>query len=189
MDDLKQMTHNLVICSTNLAQTVGFVCAQYDQVLARQKRSDMEVSALRNENEYLRLSLEDQLQYSYRDDVEVCGIPKADNESCADLIVRIGNAVGVTITPSDISTAHRLRTPRTVGQNDRPVRHPTIIARFVRRDLRTALIKACRSRKPTLHNLGHQSADAFFVIYHLKRYLGISIPEPTPRKGLVSSMD
>ena len=74
-------------------------------------------------------------QYSRRQNLEFLGIPVTANEDVIDIVVKLSKLVGVDITKSDISTAHRLRPKRhsTIGEP------PAIIAQFINRNLRNLI--------------------------------------------------
>ena len=62
-------------------------------------------------------------------------MPVAPNEDVVDTVVKISKFVGIQITRSDISTAHRLPPRRQAKVSD----PPAIIARFINRNLRNAI--------------------------------------------------
>lgn len=84
--------------------------------------------------------LDDIEQYSRRDNVVLRGVPESQGEVTNTLVIDVANSIGVTVTEGDISTSHRMGRPQ-------PNKVRPIVARFVRRDLRTDLLKNKRKLK------------------------------------------
>lgn len=86
-------------------------------------------------------------QYSRRDNIVFRGVSEKEGESTTKLVLDIAACAGVDISEADISTSHRLGKPpqvRTSTSKPRP-----IMAQFVRRDLRTNLLKSKRKLQGT----------------------------------------
>ena len=81
-------------------------------------------------------------QYSRRDNVVLRGVAEDAGESTNQRVMEIAAAAGVTVTEANISTSHRVGRPQ-------PNKTRPIIARFVRRDLRTDLLRNKRKLKDT----------------------------------------
>ena len=156
---LKEITQNLVTFSSQLAQTVGFISAKYDDILARQLAADEQVLSLKKENADLRVQLDEMKQYSYRENVEITGVPETDGENTVQIVMNMAQRFGVQIDEKDISTAHRVPT-RTAAGNGK-----NIIARFVRRDKRSELIRAAKNQhktnRPTLSTTRGNEAQIY----------------------------
>ena len=73
-------------------------------------------------------------QYSRRDNVVLRGVPDSEGEVTNTLVINVAKTAGVTVTENDLSTSHRMGKPQ-------PNKTRPIIARFVRRDLRTHLLR------------------------------------------------
>ena len=80
------------------------------------------------------LKQDDLEQYSKRDNIIINGIPETENEVTNETVINLAKDLGVQITSQDISTSHRLGKPR--NDKIRP-----IVAKFVRRDVRTNILK------------------------------------------------
>ena len=92
-------------------------------------------------------------QYSRRDNIVVHGLPEQDGECANDVIIAVAAAAGVVVTNGDISTSHRVGRPGNArGGKPRP-----IVARFVRRDQRTAILRSKKKLK------GHAAYNGVFV--------------------------
>ncbi|XP_071481462.1 uncharacterized protein [Diadema antillarum] len=78
-------------------------------------------------------------QYSRRDNVIMRGVPENDGESTNAVVIDVAASAGVAVSEADISTSHRMGRPQ--PNKMRP------IARFVRRDLRTQLLRSKRKLK------------------------------------------
>jgi hypothetical protein len=161
-DDLKSIALSLAQATANLAQSVSFISDRYDKLLDAQARQAAEISQLRDENNSLTTKYEELLQYSYKENVEIKGIPVTAQEDCAEIVKRIGASLNVALCDADISVAHRTYSDGKSGP-------PTIVARLVRRIKRTELISACRRQKPLLATLGYNSQEPFYVSDHMTR--------------------
>ena len=90
-------------------------------------------------------------QYSRRDNIIAHGLPEQDGECTNDVIIAV--AAGVVITNGDISTSHRVGRPGNArGGKPRP-----IVARFVRRDTRTEILRSKKKLK------GHAAYNGMFL--------------------------
>ena len=87
---------------------------------------------------------DEQEQYSKKDNIIIRGVPERKGESTNNIVCKIAQAVGVECTEKDISTSHRLGASNTRGGRPRP-----IVARFVRRDMRTVILRKKRDLKNT----------------------------------------
>lgn len=81
-------------------------------------------------------------QYSKNQDIEIKGIPKTANEDCKSLVKAIGEIVGFPIQDSDLDGCHRLRQPKN------PNIAPSIVARFVRKECKYALMAKRKTKGP-----------------------------------------
>ncbi|XP_072170535.1 uncharacterized protein [Diadema setosum] len=79
-------------------------------------------------------------QYSRRDNVIMRGVPENDGESTNAVVIDVAASAGVAVSEADISTSHRVGRPQ-------PNKMRPIVARFVRRDLRTQLLRSKRKLK------------------------------------------
>ena len=85
-------------------------------------------------------------QYGRRQNLEFKGVPVTEDENVTNTVIEISKLLGVEITKTDISTAHRLATkhPKNGATSSVP---PAIIARFVRRDIRNEICNRRKSAK------------------------------------------
>ena len=83
--------------------------------------------------------LDRQEQYSRKDSVRIYGIPEPANddtrEDTNDIVVKLAKDIGVIITNADLSVSHRL------GRRGRGGKPRTIIAKFVRRQCKTDVMR------------------------------------------------
>ena len=80
--------------------------------------------------------LDRQEQYSRKDSVRIYGIPEAEDErETNDIVVKLAKDIGVNITTADLSVSHRL------GRRGRGGKPRTIIAKFVRRQCKTDVMR------------------------------------------------
>ena len=131
-------------------------------VLREQQAFKAEIFELREENKRLVNVLNDSEQYSKIDNLVFCGIPLqsysdaggssgrnttgaestelSESSSVAEnaVILMCKDKLGVTVTPADISCAHRLKTGTTPGaQKDKPP--PPLLVRFTNRKIRNEI--------------------------------------------------
>ncbi|XP_078383171.1 uncharacterized protein LOC144665747 [Oculina patagonica] len=71
-------------------------------------------------------------QYSRKNSLEIVGVPESAYTSTEEVVIRIGEAVNITINPEDIEISHKLR-----RKNSRP-----IIVRFLSHKVKSRLYKA-----------------------------------------------
>ena len=80
-----------------------------------------------------------QEQYNRNDSIRIYGIPEPENdhtrEDTNEIIVKLANDIGVTITTADLSVSHRL------GRQGRGGRLRTIVATFVPRQSKTDVMR------------------------------------------------
>lgn len=125
-----------------------FISDNFNDLLKAFNAVREENSLLKSENLQLKsevlnlkerlVKLEDEQEninlYSRRNCLEFNGIPDRSGENTDEIVMRIGELVGVEIDQSDISVSHRL--PNKRG------RIPSIIAKFTRRSVRDRLYKS-----------------------------------------------
>ena len=80
--------------------------------------------------------IDDQEQYSKRDNVLTKGIPEERGENTNDIVCSVAQAVGVPCEEKDISTSHRIGQWARAGSKPRP-----FMAKFVRHDTRTQMLR------------------------------------------------
>ena len=70
-------------------------------------------------------------EYLRRDCLEISDVPPSESYTCNQLVMAVGQAIGVQVKEGDISTSHPLPT----FKEDAP---PKIIVKFTRRDMRNS---------------------------------------------------
>ncbi|CAB4001088.1 Hypothetical predicted protein, partial [Paramuricea clavata] len=79
------------------------------KLLAENKSLRAELLQSKNEVKMLKESVNDLEQYLRRDCVEICGIPfNNDQEDTNNIVIKVAEAIGVDMAPTDISVSHRL---------------------------------------------------------------------------------
>lgn len=110
-------------------------------------------------------------QYSRNRNIEIKGIVKAADENLAQLLMKVGQAIGEPISACDVDVCHR------VPSKDKD--KPNIIVQFQRREKRDRVLNVARKRKITNATIGLQSDAPIYVNEHLcpemKRLLGMAI--------------
>ena len=86
----------------------------------------------RDETDRLNEELDNLEQYTRKNSLEIHGIPEDAYESTEDVILKVGEVLGVNIQPQDIEISHKLKTRNTC----RP-----IIAKFLNHKVKSKLYK------------------------------------------------
>jgi len=179
--ELRHILTQLVTTPANLATSVGFISQSYDNItrsmsqftftpnkhtqVIEQLQNDM--SQLRDANFDLSSANEELRQYSFRENINISGIPEANDEDVFNYLEKIGEVVRVPINRNDVSIMHRSFKPKT-RPGETNARPANIVVRMVRREQRNRFIKACRARKPKLSDIGGGNCNAnFYVNEHL----------------------
>ena len=101
---------------------------------------EADTKALRAQVQTLNFDIDRLQQYSRRENFRVFGIAETADEKTNDIIVKVAGDMGVDITERDISVSHRIG--KKMGTKPRP-----IIAKFVRLDTKTAMMRNKRNLK------------------------------------------
>ena len=118
------------------------VTASTEQVLKRwdekltEQRKEMEAAnnKVKKEVQCQKFELDKLEQYGRRENIKIFGVPSSAEENTNDIVVKVASNMGVNISDEDISISHRLPSSR----SDRP---KPIIVKFVRRNVKTELMK------------------------------------------------
>ena len=121
-------------------KSASFISSQYDSLLQENKSLKVEVRKTTNELNHLKEEFNNLEQYSRRDCLEIRGVPVQRDEDTNALVVDIGRRMGVEVKEDDISTSHRL--PIMNRGREASSRTPSIIVKFVCRDVRDKFFKA-----------------------------------------------
>ena len=113
---------------------------QHNKIYANQRSMSQQVA----ESDTSKIDVIE--QYGRRQNLEFKGVPVTENENVTNTVIEISKLLGVEITKSDISTAHRLATkhPKNGAASSVP---PAITARFVRRDIRNEIYNRRKTAK------------------------------------------
>ena len=133
-----------------IVNSITFLSDQYDDLLKKVNKLEQEkkkvlsqenvtlkneISKNANEVKLAKESCDNMDQYIRRDCLEVRGIPVQGDESTNDIIMKVGEMIGVDVNKDDISISHRLSTTKP-SQRDTLYTDPAIIVKFVKRDTR-----------------------------------------------------
>ncbi|XP_070557452.1 uncharacterized protein [Ptychodera flava] len=131
VDSLSSMSSTL----QELQQSVNFMNTFFDDYKTQMQELITVNTALRKKLEVTESKLkaaeeeiDDLQQYTH-------GIPETQDEDTDKIVMKVANAVGVSVAESDIDISHRL--PKRQGQHT-----STIIVRFTRRSVRNNLYKS-----------------------------------------------
>ena len=165
----------------DLKQSVDFVSAEFDSLTHRVSDVEEKCKDVLTENiflkaEVLRLSnaikqhsetMSNIEQCSWRDCIEISGIPEEPGEDTNELTIKVGSLMGLNIDKNDISVSHRLPTkgqlqscssrlrPRAGAVSNAVSQHPRIIVKFVRRDIKDVFYSGRRhSKDKTTRDIG-----------------------------------
>ena len=140
--------------------TVSELKEDYDDKL---KAKDLKIGELQSENQELRYQLDASSQYNRRENLKIIGVEYKKDEDVKKIVKDIAAHVGVPIEDKDISVVHRLNTSddkentTETTESGKPKRIPSIIAKFVRRDVKTAFFNA---RKQNVEKPGSPHPNA-----------------------------
>ena len=131
---------------------IQFVNAKFDDITKNMDALAEENKVLKNTLRSLEASIQsvamdlnDLELYGRRECIEIRGIPPPrvalqETDDTNDIAVQVGELMGVTIEPEDISVSHRLK----ISQNyiGRSAKEPPIIVKFTRRDVKEKFYRA-----------------------------------------------
>lgn len=172
--DLAQLESLLDKKLAPIQESIDFFAAKYDKLLKQFEQQETkirelssenvllksQVSNLQNEAIQLKESVNEMEQYSRRECLEIKGIPVDIGENTNELVAQLGSLIDVDIDPKDISVSHR------IPSRNRRNGPPSIIVKFIRRDLRDQLYQARKKLKDFTTrnlNLGHIGDNKIFI--------------------------
>lgn len=147
LDPLWQEIHKLRQELSEVTEFAHFANKKYEETAKLLEKQEAKSNELLNENKVLISTIQemetkltnlsdqhnDLEQYGRRECLEIQGIPQTRHEDTNDIVMKVGNLIGVEVDESDISVSHRLPvSKRYKGKRS----NPPIIVRFVRRDLK-----------------------------------------------------
>ena len=117
-----------------VATAIDAILPQLEKsVLGENERLTKTIGDLRSVIQSQAFDVDRLVQYSRRENVRLHGVPETAGENTHDVVISIAHDMGVDISSNDISVSHRLPKSRTM--KERP-----IIVKFVRRNMKTALM-------------------------------------------------
>ena len=143
---IKYQLENIEKKSVEITKSIDFLSSKYDQLLDKQQSFDKKLLAINQTVKNLKeevketndkereskASVKELAQYLRRDYVEISGIGPSEEHTCIEITKSIGEAMGMTISDADISTAH----PIPSYNKDAA---PKNIVKFTRRDTHNML--------------------------------------------------
>ena len=140
----------------------------------RQIRKDLD--DLRKEAQDAVNGFENLAEYLRRDCLEISGVPPSESYTCNQLVMAVGQTIGVQVKEEDISISHSLPT----FKEDVP---PKIIVKFTRRDTRNSFYtnrrKFIDKKASDLPGLGITAESKVYISESLTKY----------KKGLFGGSD
>lgn len=113
----------------------------------------------------LEREIVDLQQYSRNKNLEIRGVPMTTNENVYTVLGRLAQSLEVQFGVNDISTAHRLASPRDSRYS------PSIIVQFVSRDVRRRWLIAAKKKRPQTTDLSASLRPGpVFVGEHLTKH-------------------
>ena len=148
IEPLERKLDNLNNGFQEFKRLVDFVNRKYDDVLVQLKQANKKIQRQGTSLRQMRKDLDDATkqaqdamngfenlaEYLRRDCLEISGVPPSESYTCNQLVMAVGQAIGVQVKEGDISTSH----PLPIFKEDAP---PKIIVKFTRRDMRNSSIR------------------------------------------------
>lgn len=150
-----------------------FATAQEEKDVMKKENAELRLKC--GESENLIRELHQRLvqceQYSRQSNVEIRGLVETNGENVADLVRKIGDAVGEAVRGDEIEACHRVPT-REAGKS-------TVIVQFKSRQKRDALLEMARKKRVKNSQVGIQSEEQIYLNDHLcpalKRLLSLAL--------------
>ena len=148
IEPLERKLDNLNNGFQEFKRLVDFVNRKYDDVLVQLKQANEKIQRQGTSLRQMRKDLDDATkqaqdamngfknlaEFLRRDCLEISGVPPSESYTCNQLVMAVGQAIGVQVKEGDISTSH----PLPIFKEDTP---PKIIVKFTRRDMRNSSIR------------------------------------------------
>ena len=181
IEPLERKLDNLNNGFQELKRLVDFVNGKYDDVLVQLKQANEKIQRQGTSLRQMRKDLEDATkraqdamngfenlaEYLRRDCLEISGVPPSESYTCNQLVMAVGQAIGVQVKEEDISTSCPLPT----FKEDAP---PKIIVKFTRRDVRNSFYtnrrKVIDKKASDLPDLGITAESKVYISESLTRY-------------------
>ncbi|KAK8767911.1 hypothetical protein V5799_005308 [Amblyomma americanum] len=157
IDDLKKKLDDEVAKTRQKA-------AEYEALQARLTLMEAKLKDLENRQTHSE-------QYSRKNNLEIQGVAKSENESVTDILAKIGDAVKEPITQNDVEACHRV-----------PTRNPdkaNIIVQFRSRAKRDNVLGKAKKTRFTNSTIGLDTSDPIYINEHLcpvlKKLLALTV--------------
>ena len=154
---IKELAKQLLECQENLRSEER---AYFEEEI---KKRDEKITSLEEKASELRYQIDVTGQQSRKDNLKIIGVPYTDDEDTSKVVIELAEHLGVEIDEEDLSTAHRIHikedkedTTQTTA-NGKPKRIPSIIAKCVRRNVKT---KVFENRKQIIAKPGCKWPEA-----------------------------
>lgn len=155
----------------SVIKSVDFVSKSFDEFKNDIKMFRLEVAELKkqsldtqsatrrleNELQETKKQLVELKQYSRRNNIELNGVPVAENEDLTSVVNKVGSCLNVQISAQDIDAVHRVPTKGL----------PNVVVKFLSRSPRDKVLLAAKKVRLNASMLGFQSNDPVYVNEHL----------------------
>ena len=176
IEPLERKIDNLSNSFQELKRLVDFVNEKYDDIRVQLKEANEKIQRQGTSLKQTRKDVDDAIkqahdamngfenlaEYLRRDCLEISGVPPNENYTCNQLVMAVGQAIGVQVKEEDLSTSH----PLPSFKEDAP---PKIIVKFTRRDTRNSFYANRRKlidKKASDHiNLGITAESKVCLLY------------------------
>ena len=167
IEDAMQSVNALNTKYDQIAKTLKDLDEAKDKQIVENASLKAELLKSSNELKSLKKSLNDLEQYSRRDCLEIRGIPlpstPMDPDQTDDVVLKLGEKIGVPIQKSDISISHRIPSRKQFTDEGNPI-PPAIVVKFVKRETRENLYRARKNLKSvSTIDLGYPVANKIYV--------------------------
>ena len=142
------------------AMLIETLDSKLDEKLAQFKMVKDDVEQLKATVAKHGEQMEESATHDRVNNVVFYGIPYDRNEDAIDLVMEIGQSIGMNIRPEDVDIAHRLKTRNPVGP-------PPFIIRMVNRWKRDLMITQTRAKRPHAGLWGGDSSQQIYANEHL----------------------
>lgn len=111
------------------------------------KKRDDKITTLEEKANELRYQIDITGQQNRKDNLKIVGVPYTDGEDTTKVVKDLAEHIGVEVTDGDLSTAHRIHIKEDKEDNTqttasgKPKRIPSVIAKWVRRDIKTKVFE------------------------------------------------
>lgn len=168
LQDLKSENVKLGVSILETHTKLDLQATKLQELISKTLVLEEENKNLRDENSNLKLMLDEQEQYSRRNCIEIHGLPENQGENVTAEVVKIGRAIGMSISGEMIDNCHRLGKIGKFG-NSPAIRG--VIVKFVRNfDKEMFLKKRKVKRNLSSSELGFNVSHSVYVNENLTQY-------------------